>query len=73
MAFVSTTSTFSTSPVALPLRTITSLPVRLLNLLIAWEARWCQARRMDQLSDDARRDMGLPCLIKQPRLPDYGW
>ena len=65
--------TISPTPVALPLRSITGLPVRLLNWLIAWDDRWRQAHRMDQLGNDARRDMGLPCRIEQPRLPDYGW
>ncbi|AKH99980.1 hypothetical protein IMCC20628_01264 [Hoeflea sp. IMCC20628] len=63
----------STAPVASLARSITRPTVAVLNWLIAWDARWCQAQRMKQLTNEERRDMGLPLRIERPRLPDYGW
>ena len=62
-----------TAPVASPARSITRPAVALLNWLIAWDVRWCQAQRMKQLTNEERSDMGLPLRIDGPRLPDYGW
>ncbi len=60
-------------PVALPLGNIGSLTVRLLNWLIALDDKYRQARQMDELTNDQRIDMGMPCRIDPPRLPDEGW
>jgi len=41
--------------------------------LIALDAKYREVRRMEELTNDERRDMGMPCRISQPRLPDIGW
>ncbi|MGJ8569977.1 MAG: hypothetical protein ACSHXI_04655 [Hoeflea sp.] len=65
--------TTSSAPVTSPVPSFTQLAARLLTGLIAWETRWCEAQRMEQLTNEERRDMGLPCHTVLPRLPDYGW
>jgi hypothetical protein len=70
MAFITTTNT---SPVASPFDIIARSAVRLLNWLIRLDARYREARRMEQLTNDERRDMGMPLRIDPPRLPDMGW
>lgn len=69
MAFITITNT---RPVASPLATIRQLAVRVLNWLIKLDAGYREARRMEQLTNDERRDMGMPLRIDTPRLPDMG-
>lgn len=70
---MATLLTTSTGSVTLSFHSFTQPAVALLDWLIAWETNWRQARRMEQLTNEERRDMGMPCRAELPRLPDYGW